>query len=95
MAAYICSGMTATQYEKICDFSTVNIPSPGFRAKVVTYTSTIVKLLQKTSIATARREEIQKSKGANESGISIMTDARHACRKNSFHSDHIAIGQKT
>ena len=24
-----------------------------------------------------------------------MTDARHACRKNSLHSDHIAIGQKT
>ena len=24
-----------------------------------------------------------------------MTDARHACRKNSFHSGHIAIGQRT
>ena len=24
-----------------------------------------------------------------------MTDARHACRKSSFHSNHIAIGQNT
>ena len=95
IAAYICSGMTAAQYEKFCDFSTVSIPPPAFRARAVSYLSTIVKLLQKTSIATARREEIQKSKDSNESGISIMTDARHACRKISFHSDHIAIGQKT
>ena len=95
IAAYICSGMTAAQYEKFCDFSTVNIPSAAFRAKAVTYLSTIVNLLRKTSIVTARREEVQKSKDCDENGISIMTDARHACRKNSFHSDHIAIGQKT
>ena len=95
LASYICSGMTAVQYEKFCDFSTINIPTKRFRAKVITYLSTIVELLRKTSVASARREEMEASKKQNENGISIMTDARHACRKNSFHSDHIAIGQKT
>ena len=95
LAAYICSGMSSIQYEKFCEFSTINIPTPRFRALVITYLSTIVELLRKSSIASARREELELSKKLQENGISIMTDARHACRKNSFHSDHIAIGQKT
>ena len=95
IAAYICSGMTAVQYEKFCDFSTANIPTASLRAKAVAYLSTIVNLLRKTSVSTARREEIEQSEKCNENGISIMTDARHACRKNSYHSDHIALGQKT
>ena len=95
LAAYICSGMSSVQYEKFCEFSTINIPTPRFRALVITYLSTIVELLRKSSIASARREELVLSKKLQENGISIMTDARHACRKNSFHSDHIAIGQKT
>lgn len=95
LASYICSGMTAVQYEKFCEFSTVNIPSKRFRAKGISYLSTIVELLRKTSITSGRREEMEASKKNDEDGISIMTDARHACRKNSFHSDHVAIGQKT
>ena len=96
LASYICGGMTAAQHdEKFCEFSTINIPTKRFRAMVITYLSTIVELLRKTSVASARREEMEASKKQNENGISIMTDARHACRKNSFHSDHIAIGQKT
>ncbi len=33
------------------------------------------------------------SQQRGEDGISIMTDARHSCRKNSFHTDHLARGQ--
>ena len=95
LASYICSGMTSVQYEKFCDFSTINIPTKQFRARGIAYLSTIIELLRKTSIASARREEMEASKKHKEDGISIMTDARHACRKNSFHSDHIAIGQRT
>jgi hypothetical protein len=28
-------------------------------------------------------------------GISVMTDARHACRKNSYHTDHVTLGQRS
>ena len=46
IAAYICSGMTAAQYEKFCEFSNVSIPPAAFRAKAVSYLSTIVNVLQ-------------------------------------------------
>ena len=92
IAAYICSGMTAVQYEKFCDFSTANIPTASLRAKAVAYLSTIVNLLRKTSVSTTRREEIEQSEKYNENGISIMTDARHASRKDSYHSDNVGGG---
>ena len=44
------------------DFSTINIPTASFRAKAVTYISIVVELLRKTSISTARREEMEESK---------------------------------
>ena len=28
-------------------------------------------------------------------GTSIMTDARHSCRENSYHTDHVSLGQLT
>ena len=59
LASYICSGMTSVQYEKICDFSTFNIPKRQFRARGTTYLSTTIELLRKTSIAPARGEEME------------------------------------
>ena len=35
------------------------------------------------------------SKLGKERTMFIMTDARHACRKNSYHTDHLALGQIT
>ena len=51
--------MTSVQYEKICDFSTFNIPKRQFRARGTTYISTTIELLRKTSIAPARGEEME------------------------------------
>lgn len=59
-------------------------------ARMVITFSAAVELLKKQSIHAALSEELQKSP---EHGIAIMTDARHACRKNSFHSDVVALGQ--
>ena len=52
-----------------------------------------VAQLRKDSINEARTEELIKSKEKGDDGISIMTDARHSCRKNSYHTDHLAVGQ--
>ena len=45
-------------------------------------------------INSALEREVQTTTGGMENGISMITDARHACRKNSFHSDVVAIGYK-
>ena len=40
------------------------------------------------------QNQSDKSDVVNET-ITVMSDAIHACRKNSFHTDHIAFGQIT
>ena len=95
LTSFICSGLSAVQYEKYCEFSSLNIPNQRFRATVVSYVPTISELLRKTSISTACREEIEASTKQKEDGISIMADARHTCRKYFYHSDYVAIGPKT
>lgn len=40
-------------------------------------------------------EEMALTTEEKDEGISIMTDARHHCRKNSFHTDHVALGHYT
>ena len=57
--------------------------------------SAVIDLVARESIHFALLDEIQNSKDKNEDGISIMTDARHQCRKTSFHASHVAIGQHT
>ena len=49
-------------------------------------------LLKRQSICQARAEEVV-LRGSN--NITIMTDAHHACRKKSQHTDHVSIGMKT
>ncbi len=61
-------------------------------AVLITFAAAI-DLLARQSITRAIMEEQRQSK--DETGITIMTDARHACRKNSYHSDHVALGMKT
>lgn len=66
--------------------------SDHFRKTSVGKFSAICENLRKQSVYGARAEE---SSLSTNGAISIMTDARHHCRKNSYHTDHIAIGLRT
>lgn len=92
MVSYICSGMIPIQYDRICDFSHIGKLTKYFRSNCLVRIAAIIDLLKRQSIFRAKAEE-----GAltNQRTIGIMTDARHACRKNSFHTDHVALGVKT
>jgi hypothetical protein len=78
--AYLCSGMSHTQYRKFCDFSNIGQLSYRlFNALMVTITSAVT-LRVKQSIYAAIFEEKRLTQEAGEQGIGIITDARHACR---------------
>ena len=50
-----------------------------------------VAILKERSITSSLDVEIIN----NEGKLAIASDARHACRKNSYHSDVVALGYKT
>lgn len=95
LQAYLVSGMATIQYEKLCDFADIGKPSSHFQSNVVTTLSSVVSSLAEESCRNARTEEATVSHSEFGGAIGIMTDARHACRKNSFHTDHVALGMKT
>lgn len=95
MSAYLCSGMTQVQYERLSEFADFGIMSEHFRNKSAVTFSAIIEVLAKESVHFALFDECQISKEKKEDGITIMTDARHHCRKNSYHTDHVALGQHT
>ncbi|MEW8546818.1 MAG: hypothetical protein AB2693_25165 [Candidatus Thiodiazotropha sp.] len=95
MLAYLCSGMNQIEYDRFCDFSQYGILTDYFRIQAVFTFSAIISVLAKESIYYALLDEIDESKDKKEDGISIMTDARHQCRKNSYHTDHVALGLHT
>ena len=90
MVAYLGSGIIPIQYEIFTDFGKLGQLFERFRHLV--RLCAITSLLQRESIAAARNEEIRLSP---DSEIAIMSDARHHCRKNSFHTDHVAIGLRS
>ena len=59
--------------------------------------SATIKVLGEESVTRALFEEVAKTPETTTDTrcVRILTDARHACRKNSFHSDVVAIGQMT
>ena len=92
MLGYLASGITPIQYERFCDFSKFGLLSHHFRSTRLSRYGSVVELLRKESVFRARCEEISLSP----SGImSNMSDARHHCRKNSFHSDHVTLGLRS
>ena len=96
--SYLCSGMLAAQYERLCKFACIGMPSKRYKDKVIRVYSEVAQKTAEESIKTALDEEERETdKSPNESGriIDIMTDARHACRTNSFHSDITALGNRT
>ena len=56
-----------------------------------------ISALQTEIVASALYEEMYKMQNVSEASgkdsTRIITDARHACRKNSYHTDVVAIGQ--
>jgi hypothetical protein len=56
--------------------------------------ATIVNVLKDESIQNARYDEKMASQIDNADGITIMTDARQACRKNLHYTDHVALGHR-
>ena len=63
-------------------------------SQISSFFSNVVEEVKQKSISDASELEQTRSHGDAE-GIAIMTDARHACRKNSFHSDVLALGVET
>ena len=90
--SFLCAGVIEAQYVKLCDFAAMGVVSETLRKKTYQLLSVVAEEEKNISLSRALAEE--KACAADES-ISIMSDARHACRKNSYHSDIVAIGQKT
>ena len=88
----LCSGMSASQYERFCEFVDIGTVTQHFRDSAAITVSNVIGLITRQSVQNALAEEISTS-GVDD--ISIMTDARHHCRKNSYHTDHAALGTNT
>ena len=88
----MCAGIRAVQYENFCDFSKIGVLSEYFRKKMCNVYSRAVDILKRDSISAALDVE-NRCSGA--SGLRIITDARHACRKNSYHTDVVTLGYET
>ena len=89
--AHISSGMLTAQYEKLCDNASIGVPSTYFREKALPAYAKAIDRLSKISMNAALEVE----QTHDEEGLSHITDARHACRKNSFHTDVVCIGYNT
>ena len=95
MLGYMCSGMLEAKYETMCQFSDIGCLSKSERNSMMDTFSLVVQQLAQESIQDARTEEQGQSLANGDHGIGIITDARHSCRKNSYHTDHVALGQLT
>ena len=95
MFAYICLGIKQIEYECFSDFMKSGTLTDYFKIQAAMTFSAVISVLIRESIQFALLDEIQASKDKGQNGISIMTDARHQCRENSYHTDHVALGQYT
>lgn len=93
--SYIGSGMLDQQFEKFCNFSSVPY-SRRSKEKIIQQIGAAAQVVKEESIAAAQEEEVRATEQDDplRPSISIETDARHACRKNSFHTDVVALGQR-
>jgi hypothetical protein len=90
---FLCSGMLATQFVKFCNFVDIGNTSERFKRSVYPIFAIAVEQLTRDSMQHHIQEELKDT--TVQQGIKIATDARHGCRKNSYHTDVIAIGHKT
>jgi hypothetical protein len=90
--ASLCTGLLAVQFDKLCKFANIGNTTDRFKLRFYPLYSQVCMENASNSMQTHLNSEVH---AANGQGISIATDARHACRKNSYHSDVIAIGFTT
>ena len=90
---FACSGMLDVQFTKFCKFSRIGCLTDHEKGKLMQTFHPVVQSLKEECIQEAVEEETSMATEQGEGGISIMTDARHSCRKNSYHTDHLALGQ--
>ena len=89
--AYLCAGIRAVQYKSLCTFAKLGQTTGYFRRKLINVYSEAVDRVKTRGINAAMDLE----KASSDEGLRIITDARHACRKNSFHTDVVTIGYET
>jgi hypothetical protein len=90
--AYLCGGIRAVQYEHFCKFARIGETTRYFRKNMINVYSNAVEAVKTRGVNAAMDLELVSS---NDHKLSIITDARHGCRKNSFHTDMVAIGYAT
>jgi hypothetical protein len=95
--AFTCSGMLRVQFDKFITFLGIRPLSEKLFSSIRLPLAMTISALHEESVAGALYEEAQKTAETtvDDQCIRIMSDARHACRKNSYHTDVIAIGQRT
>ena len=96
--AYTCSGMLKIQFEKFAKFLGLGSWNERLMATVSLPLRVTIDAIHDESVLSALYEEVERTGeqvSDNCRGIRIMSDARHACRKNSYHTDVVAIGQCT
>lgn len=95
------SGLRFSQYERFCENSNFGQISESTLTQCHDIYCDVTKHVTEDSIIEARQEEemmtIDQTHNNNTEykGISILTDARHATRRNAKQSDIIALGNKT
>ena len=75
----LCSGMSASQYERFCEFVEIGTVTQHFLDSAAITVFNVIGFITKQSVQNALAEEIANPgiSTSGEDGISIMTDARH------------------
>ncbi|CAH1238875.1 Hypp5655 [Branchiostoma lanceolatum] len=91
---YLSSGILPNQYQRICKAAGIGKLSDDKLKKSMILYSEVVDAMVTASMEKAMDEEIgDGEQEEEESKLSIVTDARHAQRRNSHRSDIMALGQ--
>ena len=96
--ACTCSGMLNIQFKKIAKFLGLGSWNKRLKATVSFPLRDTIGAKHDESILSALYVEVERTGeqvSYNCRGIRIMSVARHVCRKNSHHTDVVAIGQRT
>ena len=93
--AYLCSGMLPSKFERFCEFGKLGYVSYNVYKQLVCFIAAAAELHRRQSIYGALYEEMRLNSDVHKREISIETDARHACRKNSEHTDVVALGMNS
>ena len=86
---YMASGMIPAQFKKFCMHANIGTETSYTMSRKITKFAAATSILSKQSMMKSLEEEKSLS---GDSGIGVMTDARHASRKNSYNTDHVSLG---